>query len=179
MTVVIPALATDRLNLRHWQRQDFEPLAAFLADGHANRYRGPARALSLSESWNYLCETIGQWQLRGYGIFAIEQRATGVLAGWSGLWHPIELPEPELAWTLFPSAQGKGLATEAARCVQHWAARDLQLPSLFSFVHPQNKPSRRLAERLGAVIEKETEFRSQPRLVYRHVLGGSAEPLKS
>ena len=34
-----------------------------------------------------------------------------------------------------------------------WAAEDLSLPPLFSFVHPDNAPSRRVAERLGATLE--------------------------
>jgi RimJ/RimL family protein N-acetyltransferase len=98
----------------------------------------------------------------------------GQLIGWVGLWHPIHLDEPELAWTVFSEAQGKGFATEAARRVMQWAYRDLGLPPLFSFVHPDNTPSRALAERLGATIEGETIHRNQPRLVYRH-RSGSAE----
>ena len=43
-----------------------------------------------------------------------------------------------------------------------------RFPPLFSFVHPDNTPSRKLAERLGAVLEGDTEFRGQPRLIYRH-----------
>ena len=50
------------------------------------------------------------------------------------------LSEPELAWSLFPSAQGNGLATEAAVRVQRIGPLiDLALPPLFSFVHPDNK----------------------------------------
>lgn len=164
------ALTTDRLVLRQWKEGDFEPLAAFLADAQANRYRGPARALSREEAWVYLCETAGQWLIRGYGQFAIEHRATRRLIGWAGLWHPIQLEEPELAWTIFTDAQGQGFGTEAARRAMRWAEDDLCLPPLFSFVHPENRPSRALAERLGAVIEGETIHRDQPRLVYRHRL---------
>lgn len=161
-------LLTSRLTLRQWHLDDFGPLAAFLSDGEANRYRGQGLAATQDEAWSRLCETVGQWTLRGYGEFAVEETASGRLVGWAGLWHPIGLDEPELAWSLFPEAQGKGLATEAAARVLEWAAHDLRLPALFSFVHPDNTPSRKLAERLGASIEKQTEFRGRPRLVYRH-----------
>jgi RimJ/RimL family protein N-acetyltransferase len=161
-------LQTSRLILRQWRLDDFESLATFLADGEANRYRGPGRGLSREEAWQFFCEKVGEWQLRGTGEFAIEEIATGSLVGWAGLWHPIFLDEPELAWSLFPQGQGKGFATEAAERVMRWAAEDLRLPPLFSFVHPENLPSRKVAERLGAHVESDTEFRGQPRLIYRH-----------
>jgi RimJ/RimL family protein N-acetyltransferase len=168
MTRAVPTLETNRLILRQWRRDDFEPLAAFLADGEASRYRGSGKAATTSEAWRFLCEKIGEWHLRGTGEFAVETKATGDLVGWAGLWHPIELDEPELAWSLFQAAQGNGYATEAAERVMRWAADDLGLPPLFSFVHADNHPSRRLAERLGAMLTGETTLRGQPRLLYRH-----------
>ncbi len=168
MTCALPTLETERLILRQWRRNDFEPLRAFLANGEANRYRGIGKAATTPEAWRFLCEKIGEWHLRGTGEFALEAKASGNLIGWAGLWHPIELEEPELAWSLFPAAQGNGYATEAAARVMRWAAHDLGLPPLFSFVHPDNHPSRRLAERLGATLTGETTLRGQPRLLYRH-----------
>ncbi len=161
-------LVTGRLLLSDWCMEDFEPLAAFLADGEANRHRGAGKALARDEAWEYLTDLAGQWGLRGYGQFAVEELASGDLVGWCGLWHPADLAEPELAWTIFPRFQGKGYATEAAERVLAWAAHDLSLPPLFSFVHPDNQPSRRLAERLGATLEGDTTFRGRPRLIYRH-----------
>lgn len=160
-------LDTDRLRLRQWTRDDFEPVADFLQDPVQTVHLGSG-VKTRSEAWDWLCAAVGQWQLTGRGMFAVEVRDDGALVGWSGLWHPIDLEEPELAWSLFPSAQGKGYAVEAARRVLRWAAEDLGLPPLFSFVHRDNTASRALAERLGAEIERETTFRGRPRLVYRH-----------
>jgi RimJ/RimL family protein N-acetyltransferase len=168
MPGTIPTLQTERLTLRAWEPRDFMPFADFVADGQVNRYRGSGTAMDRVEAWNFLSEKIGQWTLRGYGIFAVEEKASGELSGWCGLWHPIFLDEPELAWSLFPAAQGKGFATEAAERVMRWSAYDLGLPPLFSFVHPNNLPSRKVAERLGAKPEGSTEFRGQPRLLFRH-----------
>ena len=58
----------------------------------------------------------------------------------------------------------------AARKVQEWAALELGLPALMSFVHPDNVASRKVAERLGAQCEGNTELRGSPRLFMRHVL---------
>lgn len=172
-------LHTHRLTLRQWRMDDFEPLAAFVADAEVNRFRGSGKAMDRSTAWKFLCEKAGQWSLRGYGEFAVDNSATAALIGWAGLWHPAELPEPELAWSLFPAAHGKGYATEAAECAMRWAAIDLGLPPLFSFVHPDNTPSRRVAERLGATLEAQTTFRDAPRLVYRHREIVSSETTRS
>lgn len=167
MPASAPALETERLHLRQWLPADFEPLAAFLTDAEATRLLGNG-ARTREAAWDWFCAAAGVWQLTGRGLFALEAKASSGVLGWCGLWHPIDLDEPELAWSLFPAAQGHGFATEAARRVQRWAADDLGLPPLFSFVHPDNRPSRALAERLGAEIECETTFRGRPRLVYRH-----------
>jgi len=160
-------ISTDRLLLRQWRRNDFEAVAEFLQDPVQTSHLSGGR-LTMTEAWNWFCGTAGEWQLQGRGTFAVETRDEKALTGWCGLWQPFDLTEPELAWSLFPSAQGKGFATEAAERVQRWAARDLGLPPLFSFVHPDNTASRAVAKRLGAEIESETTFRGSPRLIYRH-----------
>ncbi len=172
-------LETARMRLRPWCGDDFPSLATFLADDEVNAYRGPGRGISRDEAWTVLLEFAGQWPLRGYGIFAVEEKTTQRLIGWSGLWHPASLEEPELAWSLFPDAHGHGYAAEAATEVLSWANAVLNLPPLFSFVHPDNHPSRKLAERLGATCERRVEFRGQPRLFYRHRQGGPKQSLSS
>lgn len=160
-------LETDRLRLRQWRESDFEPVAAFLQDPDQTRYLGGGHQ-TRQAAWDWLCAAAGDWVITGRGMFAVERKDADGLIGWCGLWQPLDLDEPELAWSLFPSAQGNGFATESALRVQRWAAHDLALPALFSFVHPDNTPSRAVAERLGARIESETTFRGAPRLVYRH-----------
>lgn len=166
---MIPVLDTARLRLRGWQHDDFDAYAAFRGDAELLRYTmGGVR--DRAASWASMCEAIGQWTLRGYGVFAFEERASGRVAGYSGLWHPFDLPEPELTWSLFSGFHGKGYATEAARRVQIWAHEEVGLPPLMSFVHPDNVPSVRVAERLGATLEKRGQLWGEDRLVYRHVV---------
>jgi hypothetical protein len=65
---------------------------------------------------------------------------------------------------MFPRARALGVMRGCASR----RAPDLGLTPLFSFVHPANHPSRRLAERLGATLIGDTILRGQPRLPYRH-----------
>ncbi len=163
---MIPELISARLRLRTWRKEDFAPYTAFYGDKDMARYVGGTR--NEIDSWNAFCAMIGEWDLRGYGTFAAEELATGAIAGYAGLWHPIDLGEPELCWGLFRDFHGRGYATEAAKRVKQWANIDLGLPPLMSYTHPDNLASQKVALRLGAECQGETTLRGQPRFIFRH-----------
>ena len=71
---MIPVLATERLTLRGPQVRDFEPIAAFLASDRA-RYVGGKR--SRRDAWRTFAALVGHWELRGYGMWSVEETATG------------------------------------------------------------------------------------------------------
>jgi [ribosomal protein S5]-alanine N-acetyltransferase len=58
------------------------------------------------------------------------------------------------------------LATEAARACLDYAFSNLGLQRVISLIRPENLPSRRVAERNGMSVEKETIFVGLPHLVY-------------
>ena len=78
-----------------------------------------------------------------------------------------EVPgEVEIGYRLHPDYWNRGLITEAARVVRDHGFADLKLPRVISLVHPENIPSRRVAEKNGMRVEKEITFRGFPTLVY-------------
>lgn len=165
---MIPVLESERLMLRAWRREDFPAYAAFSADPNRTRYSGGVK--TDFQAWTSFAAGLGEWALNGYGMFAVQPKDGSEAAGYAGLWHPPMLDEPELAWGLFEGFEGRGYATEAARRVQLWAARELNLPPLMSFVHPDNLPSQAVIRRLGASPLPSTELRGEPRLRFRHIL---------
>ncbi len=164
---MIENLQTDRLILRGWTLSDFETLAEFLTDEELCKHRGGA--VDRIEASNFMSMLVGQWSLQGYGGYAIEERSLKKVIGMTGLWHPYDFTEPELFWSIFRGFHGKGYATEAASAVRDWAIEVKRL-SIMSFVSPDNKPSIRLVERLGAVRGTDTTLRGVPKHYYRHVL---------
>ena len=155
-TFEIPALRTPRLILRAFRPSDHDAYAAMNADPDVREWLG-GRVLSAQETWALMETALGQWALRGYGLFAVE--AGGTFAGRIGLLHPAEWPEPELAWALARGFWGNGLATEAAAAVRDWAFERFGFPHLASFILPENLRSRRVAEKLGATRDGKIELR--------------------
>ena len=111
----------------------------------------------------------GQWLLRGYGGFSIEERTTGGYLGEVGVFHEDSYPEPELGWMVVAAAEGRGIAHEAALAVRRWAYRTLGLTTLVSYIDAGNARSIRLAERLGAARDDNAPLpENEHCLVYRH-----------
>ena len=159
-------LETERLRLAQWHERHFEGYASFCADEDLCRYAGGTS--SRSEAWREMAALAGHWSLRGFGFWAIEDTATGRFAGYAGLWFPEGWPEAEIGWGLLREFHGRGYATEAANKARDYAFADLGWKTAVSYMHPQNIASRRVAERMGAVFEKEIQIAPGPAMVYRH-----------
>lgn len=161
----IPTLKTGRLVLRAPELGDFAPYAAFFASDRAELERGRR---DRAGAWKEFSAVAGQWLLRGYGGFSIEDRATGAYLGEAGVFHEDCYPEPEIGWMVVSAAEGKGIAHEAALAVRRWAYDMLRLETLVSYVDPRNARSIRLAERLGATRDDVAPRPNPGDLVYRH-----------
>lgn len=106
-----------------------------------------------SRAWHALSYLLGHWELRGYGMWAVTDRATGEVLGRVGLHHPEGWPGNELGWLLDRSRWGQGLATEAAQLAATWVWETLEVDQLIHLILPGNHASVRVAQKLGASLE--------------------------
>ncbi len=163
--VTVPVLETERLILRSLREDDFPTYEKIAADPDVMRYLG-GKTMNRTEAWRHMAFMVGHWQLRGYGYFALEDKATGEFIGRAGFTNPTGWPGFELGWTVVPWRQREGLASEAASRLLAFAWDDLGKDHVISLIHPDNTPSRRVAEKLGEAVEGETEVLGMPVLVY-------------
>lgn len=170
MLATIPCFTSERLVLRAFTSDDFEPMADFFADPVSSSYGGPC---GRDEAWRKFAVYSGHWVLRGFGPWALEEKASGAFVGVSGLWYPEGWSEPEITWALVPGQHGKGYATEAAKRSLQAAYEHFGWTTAISVVATNNPASIAVAERLGARYESTIPFRQGQAHVYRHRGPGS------
>jgi RimJ/RimL family protein N-acetyltransferase len=145
----VTELTTERLWLRPFRSDDFEAHAEICADPEVMRYIR-AGALSRADAWWQMARYMGHWQLRGYGLWAVFERATGRLVGHLGFLDPEGGHGFELGWALAREAWGKGYAFEGTRAAVEHAFAALGRERIICLIRPENARSIRLAEKLGA-----------------------------
>ena len=160
----IPRLETPRLVLRGWRQTDIESYAAMLADPEVMRFLGGP--VDRAEAWRRMAMHAGHWSVRGYGNWAVERRADGVLLGRAGLWEPDGWPGLEVGWMLGRGAWGHGYATEAARSAMDWTWSTLDAARLISIIHPENDASANVARRLGMQPQRDDVLLGAPVVIY-------------
>lgn len=161
-----PIVVTERLRLRPYSADDFKALLGIYASDRSQFIGG---RLKPRQVWDGFMNVIGHWPIHGFGGWAMELVETGELVGEVAVHHPVDYPEVELGWLLFDGFEGKGYATEAALAARNFAFRDAGVGSLVSYIDPDNHPSQRLAERIGAKLDPQAPTpNGDPCLVYRH-----------
>src|SRR3954466_13650711 len=158
----IPRLNTDRLLMRGFTPDDFEAYAEMMSDAEVARFLMDGRALSRAEAWRQLAMFIGHWTLRGFGLWAVEERATGKFIGRIGCLQPEGFPAFEIAYALARPAWGQGYAREGAAAALGYARTTLKRTKIASIIRPANTPSIRVAESLGAVAGNAVDFFGAP-----------------
>jgi RimJ/RimL family protein N-acetyltransferase len=161
----VAVLETARLTLRPFREEDIDRLAALMANPDFMRFSlGPYT----QERTQGILDKFLSWEKAGLpSPFAVVLRENTDLLGYCGFLHHPEVPEEvEIGYRLHPDHWNRGLITEATQAVRDHGFRDWKLSRVISLIHPENIPSRRVAEKNGMKAEKEITFRGFPTLVY-------------
>lgn len=92
------------------------------------------------------------WDTRGYGQWAVVERATARVIGCVGFLKP-DNADVELGWIIRRSRWGNGFATEAARAAIEWAWRTGRIDYVMSLIGKDNPASIRVASKIGQRLE--------------------------
>ncbi len=172
---MVHELATERLLLRQWKPADRARFAELNADPEVMRcFPAPLTPQASDELADRIEADIAR---RGWGLWALEERATGRFIGFTGLadatFDASFTPAVEIGWRLSRTAWGSGFATEAARAAAAFAFDDIGLDQIVSFTAEHNTRSRAVMRRLGMRHHRAGDFdhpHVRERRLRRHVL---------
>jgi RimJ/RimL family protein N-acetyltransferase len=143
-------IKTERLILRPIDpERDFAGWARAMGDAETVRYLG-GKPMDEANAWRNMAMVMGHWQIRGYGFFSLEDRASGEWVGRVGPWNPHGWPQPEVGWTISPDHLRKGYAMEAGRASIDYAFGELGWKSVVHVILEGNEASIGVAEKLGS-----------------------------
>ncbi len=154
-----PRLDTARLTLRGFLRDDWQGLARFYADDTVMRHMLPGRGLRPEQAAEKAKSNIhnfnDSWAQRGYGVWALTDRASGRLLGQCGLRFVPEAGMVELLYLLNKTHWGRGLASEAGQAALTHGFGKAGLARIFAATAPGNAASQRVLIKLGFGAEGE------------------------
>ncbi|NOD36345.1 MULTISPECIES: GNAT family N-acetyltransferase [unclassified Ruegeria] len=164
---LVPRIETTRLLLRAPELRDFGDYAEILMSDRARFMDGP---FDRNGAWQDFTQYVAGWILRGAGVWTVEDKATGTVTGFVSVAMEFGDQEHELGYMLTAEAEGQGIATEAVAAVRSFALDTHDLPSLVSYVDPDNAKSTDVARRVGATRDAQAEsVFNEPVHVYRYV----------
>ena len=94
------ALETERLRLRMFRDDDLDAYFAICSDPEVMEFIGQGKTMNRLDTWRQIAVMLGHWYLRGYGSWAVEEKASGKLVGRVGFINPAGWPGLELGWAL-------------------------------------------------------------------------------
>ena len=87
----------------------------------------------------------------GYGMSAIELRASGKVIGFAGLVHPGGQETAEIKYAFLQAYWGQGFATEMAQGMLDYGQREFGLTEIIATIAPDNLASQRVMTKAGMV----------------------------
>jgi RimJ/RimL family protein N-acetyltransferase len=154
----IPTLQTARLAMRPFTFADVDPLYLLLADPDVLRYFPNPGAPPRDRVERIVGHILDHWHEHGLGWWALEQLAQPRLMGWCGLTFLPETGETEVAYCLGKAYWGQGFATEAATASLRFGFESLARPRIIGLVHPDNRASAHVLEKLGMSFVDRTPY---------------------
>ena len=161
-----PTLETENLILRPFKDEDVDAYFGVLDSPEVRRWLHLRESLDRSDAWQQMAWFLGQWELRGTGNWALEEKKSGKFIGRAGLHRPErhDWPGVEVGWTLHPDYWGRGYATEAGAAAVRYGFDELEVDKLFSCILPENYKSQTVAKRLGFEFLEERVLAFFPKL---------------
>ena len=169
--VALIIVKTQRLCIRQITNEDVKNLSKVLADPAVMRY-STVGVHSEEQIYEYIANCKTQYELTGYGHWAIYNAVTGGFVGVCGLnRHKVATDDViHINYRLATDQQGKGYAVESTFGVLDFAKKFLKLKVIHALIESTNTRSVNVVNRAGFQFIKSSVFRGVEIDIYQAAL---------
>lgn len=158
---MIASLETDRLIMRPFEMEDADELFLLDSNPEVMKYLGKKLHSKVEESKSIIQMIQKQYSDLGIGRYAVIEKESSRLIGWSGLKLVEETTNGynsfyDLGYRYLPEFWGKGYATEAAKAWLTHGFNDMGIDVIYANIFHLNKASDAVLRKVGFV--KTDEF---------------------
>lgn len=151
-----PTLTGTKVRLRPWEAADATSLEAACGDPDICRFTTVPRHYTPDQAESWIRRQHDRIATGSAIVLAIEPTSLRRAVGMIGLFGLDEQPEVgRLGYWVVQSHRRARIATEAVRVLAEWSFEQLGLTALNIDIEPNNEPSRRVAQAVGAIHERQ------------------------
>ena len=159
-------METERLIIREYSMDDFDALYEILSDAETMKYYPKPYDEDGVRRWIRWC--MDSYQTHGFGLWALELKATGEFIGDCGISMQKIDGEllPEIGYHVHKKYWRQGYAKEACAAVKNWLFTHTAYNSVYSYMNRENVASYATARANGMTRIKEYEDGEEALAVY-------------
>ncbi|HMV80499.1 MAG TPA: GNAT family N-acetyltransferase [Leptospiraceae bacterium] len=158
---------SERLKFREMSEKDLDFVHSMLSSPIVMKYY--PKVFTADDSRQWILRQNLRYDAYGTGLWIASDKKTEKPVGQMGLvFQTLSFgTELEIAYLLSPEYFKTGYAAEAAKCLKEFAFQKMGRKFVISIIRPENKESRKVAERNGMSVWMEERFHGFSHLVYR------------
>lgn len=171
-------VVTERLVIRSCIEEDFNNCVLLYGDEKIVGYFDSGKTRCSSEVFALLKERAFKYFRNGkpFGLFSVFLRESETFIGQIDLLPTLDIGVMEIGFIFLQEYQNKGFCSEAAKAMifeyveelnfRKYSCKELPIYKIIATVHPENKPSIKVLEKIGMTLNKRRDRFGQPRLWY-------------
>ena len=161
-------IETERCYLREFSVSDAQHFYDLNADEEVIKYTGDKAFSTIAEAKSFL-QNYHQYELYGYGRWAVIEKSNNEFLGWCGLKYSPDLEEVDLGFRFFRKYWNQGFATETAKACVDYGFNQLQLTKIVGRAMERNIGSVKVLEKTGMTFVGKFDFNMHEGVLYQIV----------
>jgi len=156
-------IETERLRIRALTEDDIDGMFTLDSDPEVHKYLGNKPVKTKAESLAVIQNIQKQYQERGIGRWAVEDKNTNVFLGWTGLRLYQGAEESfngftnfhDIGYRFIRKYWGKGYATESAKAALDYAFNTMKLDAVYALTELEHEASHHILLKIGLAYKEQ------------------------